>query len=183
MKLNRIMKYLFSILISIIFLASCSRDIPEDIHDHEEPNKIRLTYSEVGSNTTKIAEYSVGTGASAPLVLEEGKVYDVDVSFYYNSEDLTYIIEDEADEHFMKYQFANDISISIERTDEDVTRTDGQKLGLKMLWTINSSPTESSAVNVQLIHDADSVDDAANSGGGSNVLGEPDVNANFLIEK
>ena len=175
------MKNIILATISTLFLTvSCSRDIPEDIHDHEEANRLVVTYSEVGATVENVAEFNIGTGATAPIDLENGKIYNINVRFFHDNEDMTPEIIEEKDEHFMQYLFSN-LDVSVERTSEDFVRTDGEKLGLKMKWTINSDPSNS-AVNVQLIHGANSVDDAANNGAGSSQGGEPDVDVVFLIQ-
>ena len=173
------MKNILIIFTSLLIL-SCSRTIPEDIHEHEEPNKLMISYSEENSTLTKVAEFNIGTNNTPILDLENGKIYDVEISFFHDDEDLTSDVITEANEHFMQYLFAN-LDVVIERRNDDAIRDDGNKLGLKMKWTINSVPANSS-VNVQLIHDAESVDDTANNGAGSSNGGEPDVDVVFLIQ-
>ncbi len=175
------MKNKFVIFISGLMMLSCSREIPEDIHEHEEANRLVVTYSEVGTTVEKVAEFNIGTGASVPIDLENGKIYNVDVEFFHDDEDLTHEIEEEIEEHFMKYIFS-DINVNVVRTAADPTRNDGNKLGIHMTWTVNSVPSATSKVNMQLIHGATTVDDSTNNGAGSSTGGEPDIDVTFNIQ-
>lgn len=175
-------------LIAIISLSvfSCrnNEDVPEDIHEHEEANKITLTLTENGSANTQTVIYQTGSGAGKALMLENGKTYTAEVKFYHAhgtaQEDLTPEIITEKDEHFLEYAFAG-VNIEITRGTTDITRTDGKKLGLKSQWKVTSAPSNAKA-NIKLIHGASSVDDTASNGGGKHTGGETDIDVTFDVK-
>ena len=180
----KLLKFFIAILFFTAVFSCRNSENPEDIHEHEEANKITLTITENGTTNLQSVSFQSGTGASAPILLENGKVYDVSVAFYHHhngiDEDLTSEIIEEKDEHFLKYQFAG-ISVNVLRTADDVVRSDNQKLGLKTKWTVQSAPSNAVAI-IQLIHAADAVNDSDHNGGGSATGGEADVNAQFIIQ-
>jgi hypothetical protein len=62
---------------------------------------------------------------------------------------------EEKDQHFITFAPAN-ADIVVLRGANDIVRTDGQKLGLKSEWKINSTQT-TGKMNVKLIHTPTSV--------------------------
>ncbi len=179
----KFLKFFTAVLFFATVFSCRNNDIPEDIHEHEEVNKITLTITENGTANTQTVSFQEGTGATAPISLENGKLYNVSVGFFHHhngvDEDMTSEIIEERDEHFIKYQFGG-IQVDVLRTAEDAVRSDNQKFGLKTQWTVNSAPTNAVAI-VQLFHGSDSVNDSDNNGGGSTVGGEADVNAQFTV--
>lgn len=175
--------------ISIISLstlaASCrNSDIPEDIHEHEEANRVTLTVTESGTGETQVLTYQTGSGADKDLILKNGKTYNCDVKFLHvegtHSEDLTEEIIEEKDEHFLEYAFGG-VDVTVTRSADDVVRGDQKKLGLKTQWKVTSAPV-SARGQIRLVHGAQTVDDAANNGGGSHTGGDTDVDVSFNIK-
>lgn len=168
-----------------ISLSSCrNNDAPEDIHEHEEVNKVVFTITEKGTGSTQTISYQIGSGADKTLTLENGKTYTTDIKFYglHNgeAEDMTSEIIKEKDEHFMEYQFAG-TNVGITRNADDVVRSDSKKLGIKTTWTVTSTPANALA-KLKLIHGATKVDDKANNGGGSHEGGEEDVIVSLTVK-
>ena len=182
--LKNIFKHFILPLIILLMVSCRNNNIPEDIHEHEEANRVVVTVSEVSTGSIQTVTYAVGSGTDRSLTLENGKTYNVDVKFYYVqgsfASDLTPEIITEKDEHFLEYSFAG-VGVSILRDPEDATRSDGKKLGLKTQWTVNSTPSSAKA-EIKLIHSPISVDDAANGGLGSHNGGETDVVVIFDVK-
>ncbi len=183
--MKKAIKYLAAGLFAISLSSCRNNDVPEDIHEHEEVNKVVLTVSENGTNNTQMVSYQTGSTTTIPLKLENGKTYTTDVKFYGlhdgKTEDMTPEIIKERDEHFLEFQFAG-VNVEVTRNLDDVVRNmDGKKLGLKTTWTVTSAPSNALAI-VKLIHAATSVDDKANNGLGSHVGGETDVEVKFNIK-
>lgn len=179
----KFLKFFTAIILFTAVLSCRNNDIPEDIHEHEEVNKITLTITENGTTNTQTVSFQAGTGATAPINLENGKLYSVNVGFFHHhngvDEDITAEIIEEKDEHFIKYQFGG-IQVEVLRTAEDIVRSDQEKIGLKTQWTVNSAPSNAVAI-VQLFHGATTVNGSDNNGAGSTVGGEADVNAQFTV--
>lgn len=158
--------------------VSCRKDDkPVDVHEHEEPNKVVIAYKEVGEplSETEVVTYNVGSGVTDKIDLDNGKSYNVTVSFFHDDENITGEIKEEINHHFMQYLFA-DVNVSVVRSNAaSETRADGKKLGLNSVWAVTSVPTANSTVQVTLVHGGQNIDDAANNGGGSYQGGEPDV--------
>ena len=185
------MKNIFNLILVLfasVFILSCrnSDDIPEDIHEHEEIEKVVLTLTEQGTANVQTINYIGGT-ADSNISLENGKTYDVSLDFLHKHDDdyhsMVHEIEEEKDEHFITYEFAG-VSANVIRTAEDIVRNDGKKLGLKTQWTVTSA-TINAKVNIKLFHGASSVNDmhpSAENQLGITTGGEADVNAMFNIQ-
>lgn len=182
------MKALFNIALVIftsIFLFSCRSlhdEIPQDIHEHEDLEKLVVTLTNKNNSADIQTINYIGGVADAPIHAHAGEVYLVELDFqvkhdnHYESVNPEIITE--KDEHFITYIFTG-ADIKVKRTNDDVVRTDGKKLGLKTEWTVVSS-TNSGKVNIKLVHAASSVDDnspSADNQLGTTVGGESDVNA------
>ncbi|WP_265428141.1 hypothetical protein [Chryseobacterium sp. YIM B08800] len=158
------MKKLFNItllLLATVFILSCRNgddDIPEDIHEHDEIGKVVLTLTNKADATDIQTVNVIGGVADAHLHLHQGDTYTAVLDFqikhddHYHSSDE---IVEEKDEHFITFAPAN-ADIVVLRAANDIVRTDGNKLGLKTEWTINSTqPT--GKMNIKLIHAPTSV--------------------------
>lgn len=173
--------------VSLSILSCRGDEVPEDIHEHEEIEKIVLTVNEKGSASGEQVINYIGGAADKMLVLENGKTYAVSLDFQHRHDDhyhsmLDEIIE-EKDEHFVTFEFAG-LTANVVRAGDDVVRTDGKKLGLKTEWTVSSVPN-SAQVNIKLYHGATSVNDqfpSSDNQQGSAVGGEADVNTYFKIQ-
>ena len=187
------MKNIFKIfalsLISSITILSCrnSDDIPEDIHEHEEIEKMELKIVDQSNTNDTLTVNYIGGVADKKIVLENGKSYFVDIDFFVGHDghydSVEHELEEERDEHFITYQFAG-VNVNVLRRSDDIIRNDGKKLGLRTLWTVNSVPNLAN-VNIKLVHGATSVDDHSPSPTnqlGTTVGGGSDVNALIGIE-
>lgn len=182
------MKKLFNItlvLLAAFLVFSCrpddGSDIPEDIHEHEEISKLVVKLTNKNDATDVQTVNYIGGVADAHLHLHSGDVYNVELDFQIKHDDHYHTADEiiaEKDHHFITYEFA-DASVNVKRADNDVVRSDGQRLGLKTEWTINSV-SATGKVNIKLNHGAVSVDQnfpSATNQQGKSVGGESDVNA------
>lgn len=184
-KFLNIMLVLFASL--LMFSCRNSDDVPEDIHEHEEIEKVVLKLTDKADAADVQTINYIGGAADKALVLAKGKTYSAELDFFtqHNGayESLLSEIKDEKDQHFVTYEFAG-VNVNIIRTASDIVRTDGKKLGIKTEWTVNNAPA-SAKLNVKLFHAPTSVND--NSPSATNQLGavtggEADVNALISIQ-
>ncbi|AZB28012.1 MULTISPECIES: hypothetical protein [Chryseobacterium] len=144
------------VLFAALLVFSCRSDddsIPEDVHEHDEIGKVVLKLTNK-ADAADVQTVSVISGeAVGHLHLTVGSTYLAELDFqikhddHYHSSDE---IEEEKDHHFITFGPAN-ADISVLRAANDIVRTDGQKLGLRTEWTINSTqPT--GKMNIKLIH-------------------------------
>ncbi len=180
------MKKLFNIslvLFAAILLFSCrsNDDVPEDIHEHEEIEKLVVTVTNKNdASDVQIINY-IGGKADGHLHLHQGDSYKVQLDFQVKHEDHYHSANDEIieekDEHFITYEFAGS-TILVKRTSDDVVRTDGKKLGLNTEWAV--STLGEGSINIKLIHAPSTVEDnfpSADNQQGKTTGGESDVNA------
>lgn len=183
------MKKIFKItlvLFASLLLFSCrsndGNDIPEDIHEHEEIEKLVVKLTNKNDATDVQTINYIGGVADTHIHAEAGDVYLVDLDFQVKHDDHYHSanaeILEEKDEHFITYSFAG-ADIKVKRADGDIVRTDGNRLGMKTEWTVIST-TSTGKVNIKLNHGATSVN--ANSPSADNQLGtavggESDVDA------
>ena len=168
----------YIIIFSILFIAqSCSKDDPEEIHEHEEINRVSLTFSE-GSNSQTV---TWDEGSTIPTInIDANKTYQVGFYVYNASnpndvENITTEIIEEADEHFVFYELAGVSNLSIQSATNDVSDSDGIAININTTWTTGDA--ESGTVRVYLIHGPSSKSGTtrAQFGGGT------DVEVNFPI--
>ena len=181
------MKNLFNItlvLFADLILFSCRNadDIPEDIHEHEEIEKLVITATNKNDASDVQTINYIGGVADADFDFQAGNIYAVKLDFQVKHDDHYHSVNEEIieekDEHFITFEFA-DSDISVKRNSEDVIRTDGKKLGLNTDWTINSV-SETGSVIIKLVHGATSVEEnfpSVNDLKGKTTGGETDVNA------
>lgn len=154
---------LFLAIFSAIVVFSCrGNDVPEDIHDHDGIEKTTLTITEKSNPSNVQVVDIIGGTATRNVILENGKVYTSSVEFF-TKHDNHYDsamkeIQEERDEHFITYQFAG-VSVNVIRTNNDIIRGDGKKLGVKTEWTVTNAPTNNAVVNLKLYHKPTSVND------------------------
>ena len=158
------MKKIFNItlvLFAALFIFSCRNDddaVPEDVHEHDEIGRIVLKLTNK-TDAADVQTVNVISGvADAHLHLHAGDTYFAELDFQINHDDhydSTDEIMEEKDQHFITFAPAN-ADIVVLRAANDIVRTDGQKLGLKSEWKINSTQT-TGKMNVKLIHTPTSV--------------------------
>jgi len=153
------MKKLLNITLALLaafFILSCRNDdvaVPEDVHEHDEIGKVVLTLTNK-ADASDVQTVNVISGvADGHLHLHAGDTYTAVLDFqikhddHYHSSDE---IEEEKDHHFITFGPAN-ADIVVMRAADDIVRTDGQKLGMKTEWTVNSTQ-ETGKMNIKLIH-------------------------------
>ncbi|WP_419870025.1 hypothetical protein [Chryseobacterium sp. CT-SW4] len=186
------MKKLFNIILVLftaVLLSSCrnDNDIPEDIHEHEEIEKVEMKLVDKNDATNEQTISIIGGVATPNLILENGKTYIVSLDFQVKHDDHYHSanaeIEEEKEEHFITYEFSG-VDVNILRTADDITREDGTRIGLKTEWKVNSTPS-AAKLGLKLIHTPTSVNmnvPSATNQQGSVTGGETDVNALITIE-
>lgn len=167
---------------SLVFSCRSNDDIPEDIHEHEEIEKMVVTITNKNdASDVQIINY-IGGVADKHIHLHSGDVYAVELDFQVKHDDHYHSVNDditeEKDEHFILYNFAG-ADVTVKRVTDDIVRTDGKKLGLKTEWIINSTAS-TGKVNIKLNHGASSVNDnypSSDNQLGSVTGGESDIDA------
>ena len=179
---------IFVFLFASLLVFSCrNEDVPEDIHEHEEIEKMEITLTEVGHpDHVHVINY-IGGVADHALHLENGKSYLVELDFQVKHDDHYHSamdeIDEEKEEHFVTFEFSG-VDVTVKRNADDIARADGTKLGISTTWTVNSVPTSAKA-GIKLHHGATSVDmnfPSAENQQGKATGGESDVNALIDIE-
>ncbi|WP_333854136.1 hypothetical protein [Epilithonimonas sp.] len=179
------MKKLLNITLALLaafFILSCRNDddaVPEDVHEHDEIGKVVLTLTNK-ANASDVQTVNVISGeADGHLHLHSGDTYTAVLDFqikhddHYHSSDE---IEEEKDHHFITFGPAN-ADIVVMRAADDIVRTDGQKLGMKTEWNVNSTQ-ETGKMNIKLIHGPSTVNQnypSATNQLGQTTGGETDV--------
>lgn len=169
-------------LLAAIFILSCRNsddEVPEDVHEHDEIGKVVLTLTNK-ADATDVQTVNVISGvADKHLHLHAGDTYSAVLDFqiahddhYHSSEEIL----EEKDHHFITFAPAN-ADIVVMRSASDVVRTDGQRLGLKTEWTVNSAQS-TGKMNIKLVHGPTSVNQnypSATNQLGQTTGGETDV--------
>ena len=176
--INSLITKKYLIVFSILFIAqSCSKDDPKEIHEHEEINRVSLTFSE-GSNSET---FTWDEGSTIPTInIDANKTYQVsfyayDASDSNDVENVTTEIIEEADEHYIFYELAGISNLAIQSATNDISGSDGVPININTDWITGDA--ESGTVRVYLIHGPTSKSGStrAQFGGGT------DVEVNFPI--
>lgn len=171
------------LLFAAFILFSCrnSNEIPEDIHEHEEIEKLVITATNKNNTSDVHVINYIGGTADGSLQLQQGATYTVKLDFQVKHDDhyesVNEEITAEKDEHFITFQFS-DSDVAVNRASDDVERTDGNKVGLSTEWKINSVSATGKA-NIKLVHTPNSVNQyfpTADNQQGQTSGGETDVN-------
>lgn len=170
------------VLLAALFIFSCRNDddaVPEDVHEHDEIGKVVLKLTNK-ADATDVQTVNVISGvADEHLHLHAGDTYLAELDFqikhddHYDSSDE---IEEEKDHHFIVFNPAN-ADIVVMRAANDIVRTDGQRLGLRSEWKINSTQS-TGKMNIKLIHGPTTVNQnypSATNQLGQTTGGETDV--------
>lgn len=167
-----------SVMLAAVVSCNNDDDTPTPVNEEENINKVVVTYTEDGG-TAQTATWQEGVDNTEAIDLDAGKTYDVSLKFYDGDEEINPEIIEEKDDHFVSYAFVG-TAVTVERTNDEEVRTDGNNVGVTTKWT--TAATLPTSVNIKLIHQPDTVNDDANSGAGSYTGGEEDVNVSFTIE-
>ena len=173
-----------------ILLGSCKRDddlpeVPQPVvNEPEVITTVELHFTEQTSGDHVHAEWSDpdGPGGDDPLVeeiiLDSGKVYDLEIMFLDESgdtaEDMTSEVKEEDDEHIICFEPEGDLdgNLEIVRTDSDGTH----EVGLESTWTALGKA--SGELHHSLKHQTDGSKDGTCTPGATDVEVHFDVTIN-----
>ena len=171
-------------------LTSCNRSDDEaDDLPQEELSDVLLRVTDVATGTPVVYDYQVNSTTNPNVKLINGHTYNVEVIFKNGNEDATQEIKDAKDEHFLVYNFPNS-DITLTRTDDaSSTRGDGNRVGLKTKWVVNTAVKNASAPSqlvLTLFHEPVTVSETSAASGngviyGTHTGGETDAQANYNI--
>jgi hypothetical protein len=176
------MKSIFSYIFLLLAISSCHRaDEDKDVLAQEEISNIILLVKDDTTGVVKVYDYTANAVQNPSLVVENGKSYTVDVIFKNGNEDLNDEIIEAKDEHFIVFRVLN-ANIQIVRvSDAGDVRADGNRVGLKTKWQINSINSNAQII-LTLNHAAVSVSEAQNNTTfGSAEGGETDAEAFYNL--
>ncbi|WP_027379905.1 hypothetical protein [Chryseobacterium daeguense] len=171
-------------------ITSCNRSDDEaDDLPQEELSDVLLKVTDTSTGNSIVYDYQVNSTTNPNVQLTNGHTYNVEVIFKNGDEDATQEIKDAKDEHFLVYNFPNS-DITLTRTDDaSSTRSDGNHVGLKTQWVVNTAVKNSSAparLVLTLFHEPVTVTEASSVSGngivyGAHTGGETDAEANYNI--
>ena len=189
---------------SILLTVSCSKDDPEEIHEHEI-NKVVLHFTNTADSTdTFEVEWELEHDGEehaddehaheGHIVLAPNSTYSVEAEFYdtgehdeasddhghdgdheEEGEDITPEIIEEKDVHHVFYEFVGLNNLTITSADDDVIDTNGFGINLNTIWT--TTDEESGDVKLYLIHEPQSKEGSVRNDFG----GEDDAIAEFEV--
>lgn len=154
-----------ALLSLILFLASCDKDEPEEIHEHEEFSRAVITVTNEADQasvvyTFAIEEHDHGDAghddeAHMEIELEANSSYLFAIRFYNdedpnNPEDVTLEVIDEKDEHLVFYEFTDGANITVESGPGDTLDSNSNPLNLVTRWTTTAAGVAD--VEAYLIH-------------------------------
>jgi len=183
-----------TLILGLLFLAvslsltSCNRSDDEaDDLPQEELSDVLLKVTDVAGGASIVYDYQVNSTTNPNVKLINGHTYNVEVLFKNGDDDATQEIKDAKDAHFLVYNFPNS-DITLTRTD-DFTRGDGNRIGLKTKWVVNTAVKNASVPSqlvLTLFHESTSVSEASAVSGngviyGTHTGGETDAQANYNI--
>ena len=179
MKFNTLNIIRSSFLFLFIFTAvQCSKDSPDEIHEHETINRVTLTVTGPDGTST---DYTWNEGESEPTInLTANSNHQVSISFFDASdasdvEDITEEVIEEADEHFVFYEVTS-ASLNISPASNDVQDSDGIDINIRTAWATGDAST--GVVRATLVHMPTSKTGSTRSslGGGTDVERDFPVN-------
>lgn len=185
-----------TLILGLLFLAlslsltSCHRtDDESDDLPQEELSDVLLKVTDQATGTPVVYDYQVNSTTNPNIKLINGHTYNVEVMFKNGNEDATGEIKAAVNEHFLVYNFPNS-DITLTRTDDqDFVRQDGNHVGIKTKWVVNTAVKNSSApaqLVLTLYHEPVTVSEASSVSGngvvyGTHTGGETDAQANYNI--
>jgi hypothetical protein len=185
-----------TLILGLLFLAvslsltSCNRSDDEaDDLPQEELSDVLLKVTDEATGVPVVYDYQVNSTTNPNVKLINGHTYNVEVIFKNGDEDATQEIIEAKNEHFLVYNFPNS-DITLTRTDDSSsTRGDGNRVGLKTKWVVNTAVKNTSAPSqlvLTLFHEPVTVSEASAVSGngviyGTHTGGETDAQANYNI--
>ncbi|NIF04183.1 hypothetical protein F3J23_01915 [Chryseobacterium sp. Tr-659] len=183
-----------TLILGLLFLAvslsltSCNRSDDEaDDLPQEELSDVLLRVTDAAGGAAVVYDYQVNSTTNPNIKLINGHTYNVEVLFKNGNDDATEEIKTAKDAHFLVYNFPNS-DITLTRTD-DFTRGDGNRVGLKTKWVVNTAVKNTSAPSqlvLTLFHESVTVSEASAVSGngvvyGTHTGGETDAQATYNI--
>ena len=189
---------------SILLVVSCSKDDPEEIHEHEI-NKVVLHFTNTADNSSFEVEWELEHEGEVHtdddehahkghIELAPNSTYSVEAEFYdtgehdeasddhdhggdheEEGEDITPEIIEEKDVHYVFYEFVGLNNLTFTPADDDVIDNNGFKINLNTIWTTTAE--ESGDLKLYLIHEPQSKEGSVRNDFG----GEDDVIAEFEV--
>ncbi|MET3035535.1 hypothetical protein ABXT08_05510 [Chryseobacterium sp. NRRL B-14859] len=185
-----------TLILGLLFLAvslsltSCNRSDDEaDDLPQEELSDVLLKVTDEATGVPVVYDYQVNSTTNPNVKLINGHTYNVEVIFKNGDEDATQEIRDAKNAHFLVYNFPNS-DITLTRTDDaSSTRGDGNRVGLKTKWVVNTAVKNTAAASqlvLTLFHEPVTVSEASEVSGngivyGTHTGGETDAQANYNI--
>ncbi|MEJ6791396.1 MAG: hypothetical protein QNK89_01295 [Lacinutrix sp.] len=187
-------KFYASAFLGLILLASCSSDddsTPAPVEEEEAITSIVLTFTNQADATDTVvltwddANLDEVIDAGEKTVTGEfntGEVYNASLDLFnidrdFLEEDIT---SEQAgiDAHFFVYG-ATSVEFTMERADDDFTRSDNNKLGVNTVWAAGTTASTGD-ISIQLFHESPSVSDA--DGFGTAEGTDTDIDISFGVE-
>ena len=164
----------------LVFLFSCRKDDPKEVHEHEVITRVTLDITEKGSLTGTQTVAWEEDGEAPAIVLEPMTAYEVTIGFYDASapddvEDITPEVIEEADEHFVFFDTVDTLKLRIESADGDVLDSQDEAVQIHTRWT--TGEPSSGTLRVYLIHQPATKTATTRDG----FRGETDVEVDFPI--
>ncbi len=185
-------------IFGLIFLISCSKDDPEEEHDHEEFSHIefRIKTGTTEQKLTWVAEEeheheeehddddheSHGEFEGVDTIkLKNGTKSEVTIKIWNRhdgeNEDITEEIKEEVDVHQFFYEFSPEI-VKVESSQSDLKDKDGIELKLFTDWTPSS--IGSGKVEITLIHEPTNKTGTREQAGGD---ADFEIIIDFIVEE
>lgn len=178
------LKLLGLLLITALFITSCSDDEPEVVNEEEVITTIKVELISGGNTITLLSKDSDGEGPNPPVVsvsgnLAAGTTYTGSIELLNETEtpaeDVTEEIEEEDDEHQFFFIPSNGL-VTTKYTDSD---GDGNPIGLAFTLTTTNAGT--SNFRVVLVHEPNKSGTGVSAGDITNAGGEQEVDVTFPI--
>ena len=155
-------------IILILFIASCDKDEPEEIHEHEELSRVTLKVtnehdsSDVTTYTFEVEDHDHDHSVSDThddhdeIELSANSSYLFEIRFYNDEdpskpEDITLEVIEEKDEHHVFYELTDGANITVESGTGDTLDSNSNPLNLVTRWTTTAAGVAD--VEAYLIHD------------------------------
>ncbi len=140
------------LLSAMLFLASCEKDDPKPVNEEEVFTRVDLKVTNQGDNTAKTISFEVDQdhshaistkeegehGDHKVIELESNSTYKFEITFWNEEDNVTAEIIEEADEHQIFYELADD-SITITAAPDDTRDSSKNPVHLKTLWETTSA--------------------------------------------
>lgn len=175
------------VLVATLFSCRKNEAVPEDTHEHEEISRIILKLTKTSDQSVQTVIYTDGN-ASGDLALSKGETYTAELSFLAKHDnhyhEVNSEIIEEKDEHFITFSFAG-VDMGLLREAKDDVRSDGNIVGLKSTWTVETAPNTGARVDIKLHHKPTSITQNSPSQAkqfGTTVGGSTDVDVKIAIK-